>query len=71
MPEKQHFCNKCGKDLDFWDSQEDFTIFKQQLGYGTIFDGEKLELRLCCGCLEEIVNSCVITPIIPGGGINL
>ena len=62
MPEKV-FCNKCGKEMDIFDKQEDFTICKDRLGYGTKFDGEKLKIRLCCDCMEELIDSCKILPI--------
>lgn len=62
MPE-QIFCNKCGKTLDIFDRQEDFSITKERLGYGTKFDGDKLKLHLCCDCLEELVNGCKVSPI--------
>lgn len=56
-------CNMCGKVLDIWDQQEDFSIEKQ-LGYGTSYDGEELSLHLCCDCMEEIINSCQVNPIV-------
>lgn len=60
--EKKQICNKCGRELDMWDRQEDFTI-KKHLGYGTIYDGDRLELKLCCKCLEELVEECKVSPI--------
>lgn len=56
-------CHKCGKQFDLWDSQENFHIH-QHCGYGTQYDGDTIELHLCCSCLEELVESCVISPII-------
>ena len=56
-------CNKCGKEFDIWDLQEDFTIYRH-LGYGTKYDGAKLELDLCCDCMEKLIDKCVISPII-------
>ena len=61
-------CNMCGKVLDTWDQQEDFSIEKDKLGYGTSYDGEGLSLHLCCDCMEEIINSCQVNPIIEDGG---
>ena len=46
-----------------WDETEHFHIHKK-CGYGTKFDGEKLELDLCCSCMEELIDSCTISPII-------
>ena len=56
-------CNMCGKILDRWDEQEDFSIEKK-LGYGTSYDGEELSLHLCCDCMEEIINNCHVNPIV-------
>lgn len=46
-----------------WDKQEDFSI-RKQLGYGTAFDGDELDLDLCCKCMESLIDECVISPII-------
>ena len=56
-------CNKCGKEFDFWDSQEDFEIQKDELGYGTKHDGQALELNLCCQCMSELISECKISPV--------
>lgn len=56
-------CNKCGKVFDMWDSQEDFTITRK-LGYGTSHDGNNLNLRICCRCMDELIYSCVISPVV-------
>lgn len=55
-------CNKCGKEFDIWDEQEDFSIHRH-CGYGTKYDGSIINLDLCCECFEELVDSCVI-PVI-------
>ena len=60
---KQIVCNKCGKPFDIWDKQENFQIYRN-LGYGTKYDGSKLDLNLCCNCMEELVDGCWINPII-------
>ena len=60
---KQIVCNKCGKPFDIWDKQENFQIYRN-LGDGTKYDGSKLELNLCCNCMEELVDGCWINPII-------
>lgn len=59
---KKATCNKCGKVLDFWDKQENFSI-NTILGYGTKYDGDSLELDLCCDCMEKLIDECVISPI--------
>lgn len=59
--DKRH-CNKCGKELDFWDLQEDFSINKH-IGYGSIYDLHVIDLHLCCNCMDELIGSCKISPI--------
>jgi len=56
-------CNHCGKELDIFDRQEDFTIHKQQIGYGSIHDGDGVHLQLCCDCFDEFVEDCKVNPI--------
>ncbi len=55
-------CSKCGKFLDLWDFQEDFSL-SRFLGYGTKYDGERLEIKLCCECMEKLIDECKISPI--------
>lgn len=59
----QIVCNKCGKSFDMWDKQEDFSIYST-LGYGTKYDGSKLELDLCCDCMEKLIDDCKVSPIV-------
>jgi len=55
-------CSMCGKTFDIWDEQEDFSIEKQ-LGYGTKYDGHRVSVRLCCECMEKIIDQCKISPL--------
>lgn len=60
-------CNMCGKDFDLWDEQEDFSIHTQ-VGYGSKFDEEIIDLDLCCDCfdrmmLEYIIPKCKHIPV--------
>lgn len=55
-------CNMCGKNLNTWDVLENFSI-NANLGYGTKYDGNTLELHLCCSCMEKLIEECVIFPI--------
>lgn len=59
---KETVCNKCGKKFDIWDTQENFSIYTR-LGYGTKYDGDNLELDLCCECMEKLIAECAISPI--------
>ncbi len=56
-------CNLCGKELDFWDVQENFVIASPEIGYGSGHDGCSLELHLCCGCMDSLIDSCRISPV--------
>lgn len=59
---KKIICNKCGKEFDCWDEQEGFSIHSY-CGYGTKYDGDKLDLDLCCDCMEKLIDECVVSPI--------
>ena len=59
MKQTKTFCNKCGKEFDIWDGQEGYKIYCTA-GYGTKYDGMKIELDLCCGCMEELLDGCVL-----------
>lgn len=59
---KEFYCNKCGKKLDMWDIQEDFSM-QRRLGYGSKYDGDDLDIDLCCDCMDELIEKCVIPPV--------
>lgn len=61
MQTKIH-CNGCGRELDFWDLQQNFTIHKR-VEYGSIYDGSLVDLRLCCECFDSLVQACKLPPI--------
>ena len=63
MTKNNIICNKCGKTFDVWDEHEGFGIHKH-LGYGTKYDGDDLQLNLCCECMENLIDECVFSPII-------
>lgn len=59
-------CNICGKIFDEFDEQENFG-FHSQIGYGSKYDGEVINLDFCCNCfdkiLDNIITKCKINPI--------
>ena len=58
-----YFCNKCGKKMTMEDKDEGFSI-RGGLGYGMDeYDGEYLELDLCCDCMMQLIKECVISPV--------
>ena len=60
---KKCYCNLCGKEMDFWDVQEEFSIQSFNIGYSSKHDGDSLELDLCCDCMDELIDRCKINPI--------
>ena len=54
-------CNICGKKFDILDANESFNIHKK-LGYGTKYDGEILDLNICCSCMDELISKCKKNP---------
>ena len=56
-------CSLCGKEFDLFDKNEDYSIVKK-LGYGTKYDGDQIQLRLCCDCMEQLIDRCVVSPIV-------
>lgn len=57
------YCNRCGHPLDVWDIEQNLNIHKERLGYGTVHDGDSVDLHLCCSCFDKLVAECKINPI--------
>lgn len=57
------YCNICGGQMDYWDVNEDFTIHTYA-GYGSRYDGEEIELHVCCDCMGKLIEKCSISPIV-------
>lgn len=55
-------CNCCGRPLSEWDMQENFHIHTS-VGYGSKYDGEEIDLRMCCECFDYLVDSCAVSPV--------
>lgn len=36
---------------------------RRRIGYGSIYDSDIIELRLCATCLDELVKTCKISPL--------
>ena len=56
-------CNRCGKELDVYDLQQNFTIHTK-IGYGSIYDGDTVYYQLCCDCFDRAAEECAVFPII-------
>lgn len=57
------YCNRCGKEFDETDMMCDFHV-RRRIGYGSVHDGELFVLDLCCDCLDNLIDSCKIKPIL-------
>lgn len=55
-------CNHCGRELDVFDLQQDFTIHKK-IQYGSSYDGCQVHYQLCCDCFDKAVEQCKVNPI--------
>lgn len=51
-------CNLCGKKFDRWDEEESF-CFHHRFGYGSAYDGYRLNLHLCCHCFDSLMDELV------------
>lgn len=66
MTQDTKTCNMCGKELDIWDKQEDFSIHRH-LGYGTKYDESYLDIQICCDCMEKFIDDCAVSPVNDSG----
>lgn len=66
MHKEPVFCNLCGSKFDFWDEQADFSIHKEKITYGSKYDMASLSIRLCCHCVDKMIDLCAITPVSGG-----
>ena len=55
-------CNMCGRELDFYDEQADYSIHTR-IGYGSKYDGHDLNVTLCCDCMDIIIDECSVSPL--------
>lgn len=66
MAKGKTICNLCGNEFNEWDELENFGIHTR-VGYGSKFDGNDIELDLCCNCFDKLIDrllpECKINPI--------
>lgn len=53
-------CDMCGKEFDEFDKQEMFCIYQSEIGYGSKFDGDNIDIDLCCCCFDKLMDEYVI-----------
>ena len=52
---KKQRCTMCGKKFESHDTFADLH-FKKQIGYGSIHDGERFKIDLCCECFDKFAD---------------
>ena len=52
----ESICTMCGRNLDEADQEQDFH-FKRWIGYGSKYDLNICEARLCCDCFDKILDA--------------
>ena len=66
MAKGKTLCNVCGKEFDMCDDHAKFGLH-MPAGYGSKFDGDKIDLDLCCDCFDKLIDKlipmCKINPI--------
>ena len=62
------YCNKCGKQIDQCNNYLGLSVHCA-VGYGSDYDGDVLDLDLCSQCTDNLINSCVISPVEMAGGV--
>ena len=62
---KKTYCNKCGKEFGDvnQDFNDDFSIHTR-IGYGSKYDMYYVKLDLCSACMDELIDTCVINPVV-------
>lgn len=63
MKKHRKKCNCCGHILDCWDRNCKFEL-RTLAGYGSVYDGSTIRLRLCCDCFDKLVGHCKVSPIV-------
>lgn len=57
-------CDLCCKDFDEFDTQENFGLHYSSVGYGSKFDGESIDVDMCCGCFDKMMENYIIPQIV-------
>mgnify|MGYP000850705870 FL=1 len=55
-------CNCCGKEMDEIGKCGVVTI-SETLGYGSKYDGAHVEVDICAGCFDKLIDSMRVCPI--------
>lgn len=52
-------CDFCGKELTDLDIQDGFGFHYQHISYGSQYDGENIDIDLCCDCFDKMMREYV------------
>lgn len=55
-------CNICGETLSYVDVVSGISLEKI-ISYGSIHDGGKLDIHICCNCMDDLIDRCTIYPV--------
>lgn len=62
-------CNKCGNVFMQYEHNgeainvQGFAVFGD-IGYGSKYDGESIRMRICQDCMDKLIESCAVSPIV-------
>ncbi len=56
-------CSLCGKELEIYDILNDYSVKRERIGYGSMYDGMALNLCICSDCLDKMILLCKINPL--------
>lgn len=57
-------CNLCGTSFGMIDDIGGIKICTR-LGYGSVYDGREVRMNICCKCVESLIDSCEVSPLVP------
>lgn len=57
---KIYKCDLCGKEFDEFDKQEGFGLHYDSIGYGSKYDGETIDVDMCCDCFDKMIDDYII-----------
>lgn len=63
-------CDLCGKELNEFDMQENFGLHYSNIGYGSKFDGESIDVDICCTCFDKMMDEYITPQIKKLKGMN-
>lgn len=56
-----NYCTLCGKKMNEFEESGGIFI-DQYMGYGSKYDMERVTIRLCNKCADNLISKCTISP---------